>query len=93
MASNPRERFSTATFVVMSHEAVEPVQMEVQEYLDNLGASDILFSCSDTFVSVSFVLHGSHATETGTDTVQTNLRHMVRQRYRAQEFLMTGEPS
>jgi hypothetical protein len=91
--ANARERFSTATFVVMNHESVELVQSDVQDYLDGLGASDILFSCSDTFVSVSFVLHGSHATESGTSSVQENLRHLVRGRYRAQEFLMTGEPS
>lgn len=83
-------RFVTLTCSV-SPRSVPDAQQDIERRLDNYGATEILFSSSSGFLSVTFVLHGSYATDTGTATVQKNLLSTLRE-YRAQEPLMTSEP-
>lgn len=83
-------RFATLTCSVAPAQ-MEAVTEQVRERLDNYGATEILISSSAGFLSVTFVLHGSHATETGVQAVQQHLTRLLRE-YRATETLMTSEP-
>lgn len=83
-------RFAQLTLSV-NQQLINETQAVLTDRLDGYGATDILFASSDGFLSVSFVVHGAHATDTGIAALQQNLIRALRD-FRPQEVMMTSEP-